>query len=553
MTTAPHPPTWLRARAVGLLTLLGLLCGSVPGWTAGFMVTPLNQTLRTRPGARHAFDFRMVNQLGTPVATEIKLADVTQAPNGTPVLHAAGSTPRSCTTWLKTREGIRTVSPRQSETLSVTLDVPGGTTGSYHGALVVRLLGQQPTADRSTTGVVVQAILPIHVIITGTEKLAVELKGCDLLPAEKVIHATTEEQIQQLKGKWALVPRVANTGNSMVRIRGDVLVATEKGQFIGRFLVAKGDPDGQALLPEGHIAFPILLDSALPEARYITRMNLSYNNKRGIEVPLTLVPRKDGQADQGEVLQGEAAQTGLQAFVTPSVVVVDVTRGMRTEKLDITSLEDVEAQAEVRILPCTLDVDGTPIPLAATDPLPWVAVAPAQTRIGPRQTRAVQVRVSRPDTLTTDAWALLELRLTSRPRTPGEAPITAKFPVLVLLRTPESAAKARATVNGVALTRAGEGAAAVAVTLTNPEATLGVFHNVFLTMTPQDGTAGGPAQLEGETPLVLLPNASRRTHFLLPATVKEGKYSCRVTLRTKAGGEEQLAGEFQIVLDTLGQ
>ena len=414
------------------------------------MITPLNKTVNTGRGSQVTFSFDIVNQSNSNSVVEVRRGDLTQNSAGGAELQDVGTQPRSCANWLRTQEGALSVPPNQKRTLTVLATVPGDANGSYHAVLVVKLpSGVLPPGV--TGGVVtMQTLLPIHIVVNGSEKPAAVVEKAELMPAEQIIQARSEEHAAQLKGKWALVPTVSNTGNTMVRVKGDIVVTSEKGTLTGRYLVAEGSQNGQLILPGAKVSFPILLDSTLPDEKYQARLSLSYTDKQGYTMPMALTPRVGGDVNKGEVGLGAMARMGLQAYVEPNTVLTGVAAGgLRSERVTVTNLENFPVNVDVKILPTTIDADGTPVPVAGEDvSASWLTVAPTSFRMGAQQTRSLNLRIAAPENAQ-DQWALVQLNFTSAdPKNPD---LTSTSKTVVLMRNLKSEEQAKVGLQSAAM------------------------------------------------------------------------------------------------------
>ena len=540
-----------------LLLLLGLCAScffsatSQAQETRGFLLTPLNQTLHLRSGARTVITFKAVNQLPTSSSVNVKLRDVSQTAGGGPELHEPGTIPHSCATWLRTQEGTFSVAAGQTQLLTLNAVVPPGVAGSYHAALVVTFVNSpRKSAGTTSAALTNSVVLPIHIFITGTEKPAVALEETSFVPAERVMGAMNAEQANQLRGKWALVPQVRNTGNSMVRIKGDVVVTSSEGTLVGRYLVARGDPDGQPILPGALIRFPILLDSFMREPKYQARMNLDFPGPRGkvgYSAVMNLTPRVGNDATRGEVTMGTVERTGLQASASPGVLVATVAPGaLRTERIAVTNYEDTPVAVNATALPCTIDTDGTPIALQDEANATWLSVAPSAFRLGAGQTRQITVRLSSAGDAQ-DHWALVQLNIASAsPKTTG---LSTTSRTIVVMNDATNTAAAGAKLQQVSLVRSSEGAA-LSLSVGGEGTRPATFKDSVLELVSIKNNGAKPVAIIGDADLVVLPTKTRRLDFLLPRDLAPGKYVGHLKLKpANESGSSATTTELDLPFD----
>ena len=550
-----------RSTLTGFIAFFAVCFSTSPAHAqqSGLMLTPLNHTIKTKAGSRHTVTFSFINSLSTPQLLSIQIADLMQLPSGGAVPREAGTLPHSCAPWLISSDVTLAVAPRQTKVLTVNISVPGDAVGSYHAAIVVKMPEAVLPPGVAGASLKMQTLLPIHVVISGTERPGAEVKTAEFAPAEKVIRATNPTHAAQLRGKWALVPTVENTGNCMVRVKGDIIVTSQSGALVGRYRIGDGS-NGQLILPGVSISFPILIDSTLPEIKYQARMNLSYSDKLGYSMPMELVPRPDGKLGQGEVKMGDVARTGLQAYVEPRVLIASAPVGsVRTERVTVVNLERFPITVTARASASTIDSDGTPILLQDTAAGGWISLSPPTFRLGAQQTRTVVLRLMAPADAS-DQWALVEFDFASA--SPKIA-LTATGRSVVLLRNSGNKDEAKVTLKSAALTNTPDGSvlslsvvnggqrpaafSAGAVELM-PAASAGIT-KVVLNFTPT-------LKLEGETNIVVLPGKMRRLDFLLPKNVGAGEYRGRlglspVRLVGRAGIATPTALDFNLKLAAL--
>lgn len=463
---------------------------------------------------------------------DVGLQDLTQSENGGPVLSEPGSTSQSCAKWITVPQGRITLAPGQNEVIRASISIPRNVSGSYHAALTIKLTGADaPRTTGAVAELVTQTILPIHIFMSGTLKPSVELQTAELKPAEGNIMAMESED--DVRGKWVLMPHVKNTGNSMVRLRGDVIVSSSKGALVGRYQISNGDPDGQAILPGAIIQFPIRINSTLPDEQYLGRLNLRFQGARRIEgysAPMTLKPRADGASDKGLVALGTVERTGLQALVEPRVVIGSVLpNSVRTQRITVTNLEDFPVSVSATASGLAIDVDGEPIALPELATA-WMAIAPSTFRLGAQQSRVVSVRMNAPADQG-DRWGLLQFAMSST--NPARSTLTTTARTSVLLRSATGEANGTAKVEKIALTRSSSGPI-VSVTVANLNSRPLAFASSALQLTtaiPQiPDESAGTLTLAGETNVVLLPNGSRRLDFQLPLNIKPAAYEGQLKL-----------------------
>jgi hypothetical protein len=536
---------------------------------SGLSITPLNHTIQARPGARTAVEFVVNNGLKSRVFIDVQLRDITQGRRGSPILREAGSTPRSAAPWIQMEQGRNALASGQNQTVRANIIVPRNVSGSYHAVVVIgfSLRGQDTKTEGSVAAVVNQAVLPIHIFITGTQKNEVELENAELKPAIGNIVSLDGDEL--LRNKWVLVPRVRNSGNSMVRIKGDVIVTSNRGELVGRYQVSDGDPDGQAILPGATIEFPIFINSTLPDPQYPARINLRYQGTQRVEgysAPMTLKPRVEGSTEEnqvGEVSLGTIERTGLQALVEPRVVIGNVQpRSIRTQRITVTNLEDFPVTVNTIPSGLAIDTDGEPIALPDAAVADWMKLAPAQFRLGPQQSRVVSVRMYAP-TDASDRWGMLEFRMNSAD--PKASTLTTTARTSVLLRNAANPVAGQAAAQGVALTRSGQGPI-ISVTIANNQdrplafsASALQLMPVALASTPtaEKGTASEaiiPATVvDGEKDIVLLPHSARRLDFQLSPYIQAGEYfgtmkANGVAADARAPGTEDFTVQFKLNL-----
>lgn len=532
----------------------------------GLLITPLNHTIQGRPGGKDSIEFKVSNFLKTRTTIEVGLRDLTQDASGAPILSEAGSTPRSASSWISVTQGKISLAPGQTQVIRASVAIPPGVSGSYHSALTLQLFASDaPTASGSAAAVVNQAILPIHVFINGALKPSVELEGATLDTAEGNIMV---QDASSLEGKWVLVPRVKNTGNSMVRIKGDVIITSPQGELVGRYQVSGGDPDGQAILPDATVSFPILIDSTLPDAQYPARVSLRFQGAKRIEgysAPLTLTPRSEGSTEQiplGTVSLGTIERTGLQALVEPRVIIGSVQpNAVRSQRITVTNLEDFPVMVQASASGLAIDTDGETIALPDPQTANWMTIAPSAFRLGANQTRVVSVRMNAPAD-DADRWGLLQFEMSSK--TAGDSTLTASARTTILLRNVTGESGGAPVTEKVALTRSAIGPI-VSVTIANRNQRALAFAASALqldesvptpgadaatpTGTDKEKTAVAPASfsLDGETNIVLLPGASRRLDFQLPANVSAAQYQGVLKLRGLAAtGNAKATDDFSV-------
>lgn len=536
----------------------------------GLLITPLNRTILGRPGGKDSIEFKVSNFLKTRTNIEVGLRDLTQDATGAPVLSDAGSTPQSASKWISVTQGKIALAPGQTQVVRASIAIPPGVSGSYHSALTLQLFASDaPTVPGSSASVVNQAILPIHVFINGTLKPSVELQGATLKTAAGNIASMTDED--ELRGKWVLVPRVKNTGNSMVRIKGDVIITSPKGELIGRYQVSGGDPDGQAILPDATVEFPILIDSTLPDAQYPARVSLRFQGAKRIEgysAPLTLTPRSEGSTAElptGAVSLGTIERTGLQALVEPSVVIGTVQpNSVRSQRVTVTNLEDFPVMVQANASGLAIDTDGETIALPDSNTANWMTIAPSTFRLGGGQSRVVSVRMNAPSD-DQDRWGLLQFEMSSK--TPNASTLTATARTTILLRNATNESGGSPVTEKVALTRSALGPI-VSVTITNKNQRALAFAASGLQLdenvptvepatAPAEVTKTGDAEktaspplsfsINGENNLVLLPGASRRLDFQLPANIAAAQYQGVLKLRgLEAAGTAKATNDFSV-------
>ncbi len=531
MRSLPRSLFLLRAALPALVLLLAGFAPSRTAFAQGFTVLPLNQTVRSRPSTQQKVRFQVINSGRKPIQMNVQVLDVAQTETGGPKLSAPGLLPRSCAGWIAGRTGVRSILPGQTNNVDLTIAIPARTEGSYHAAVVVSPADSVTLKPgQSSVGFVMQAVLPVHIFITGTEKPALDLNGCTLLPAEKAIPSGTEEQAKKLRGKWALLPDVKNTGNSMVRAKGDVVVTSDAGALMGRYKVGMGNPDGQAILPGATIRFPVLIDSTLPADHYTARLTLTYADKRGYSVPIDLKPHPGGNPELGEVALGAQERTGLQVSVSPSVLKAPIAaQGLHTDRVIVTNYEDHPVSVDASVTPCAIDADGTPVPSqSAAAPTSWLNVMTPHFVLGPRQNRTVILRSSSPQA-GQDRWGLVQFRFASRD--PQSVGYTGTGSTLVLAQDPSEKGAPPVALGKVELSREAEGRTTLLVDVANTGASAAIYRTTALRMNDSSIPATKPAlEAPGEENVVILPGKVRRLPFILPKDLAPKPYQCRVAL-----------------------
>jgi hypothetical protein len=547
------------------LTLLSACGFNLPAPRAqsndGLLIMPLNRSIEARAGAKDSIEFRIHNGLPARTVIDVSLQDLTQDKGGAPILGAIGSTPRTAAPWITIPQGKLSLAPGQDHVIRGTIAIPRtGVSGSYHAALTLQLFGSAAASTGSSAAMVNQTVLPIHVFIAGTLKPAIELESATLKSAAGNTGAV--QGAEYLQGKWVLVPRVKNTGNAMARIKGDVIITSQRGELVGRYQVNDGDPAGQAILPGAMIEFPIFLNTTLPDAQYPARINLKFQGARrmeGYSAPMTLQPRSEGstpEAPLGVVSLGTIERTGLQTLVEPRVVIGSVQpNSIKTQRITITNLEDFPVNVATMPSGLAIDTDGEAIALPDPQVGAWMRVAPSAFRLGPQQSRVVSVRMNAPATLE-DRWGLLQFSMSSASKT---SDLTATARTSVLLRNAANAETGKAVAQNIALTRSG-GGPIVSVTITNPQARPLAFASGALQLLPAevpaeagstpkaDDNAPRALVISGESDIVLLPSAARRLDFQLPPNVQPGLYVGMMKLNGIAatGGRNETAEDFSV-------
>jgi hypothetical protein len=550
-------PQWKAMSAMIFLALI-----SAPGARAqsgdGLLIMPLNRSIEARAGAKDTIEFKIHNGLPTRTVIDVALQDLTQDKGGAPILSTIGSTPRTAAPWITIPQGKLTIAPGAEHVIRGTIAIPRtGVSGSYHAALTLQLFGSS-AAKGSSAAMVNQTVLPIHVFIAGTLKPALELESATLKTAAG--NFGSSDGAEYLQGKWVLVPRVHNTGNSMARIKGDVIVTSSRGELIGRYQVNDGDPAGQAILPGAMIEFPIFLNTTLPDAQYPARINLKFQGARRVEgysAPMTLVPRADGSTPEvplGIVSLGTIERTGLQALVEPRVVIGSVQpNSVKTQRITITNLEDFPVNVSTMPSGLAIDTDGETIALPDPQVGAWMRVAPSAFRLGPQQSRVVSVRMNAPAALE-DRWGLLQFTMSSASKT---SDLTANARTSVLLRNAANPENGKAMAQNIALTRSGTGPI-VSVTIANSQTRPLAFASSVLQLLPAeeestpdadkaDESAPRPLVINGETSIVLLPQSARRLDFQLPPNIRPGLYMGMMKLTgIAASGRGETADDFSV-------
>lgn len=349
----------------------------------------------------------------------------------------------------------------------------------------------------------------------------------------------------------------------MVRIEGDVIITSPKSELIGRYQVSGGDPDGQAILPNATVEFPILIDSTLPDAQYAARVSLRFQGAKrmeGYSAPLTLTPRSEGSttdAPTGTVSLGTIERTGLQALVEPSVIIGAVQpNSVRSQRITVTNLEEFPVMVQANASGLAIDTDGETIALPDPQTANWMTIAPSTFRLGGGQSRVVSVRMNAPSD-DQDRWGLLQFEMSAS--TPGASTLTATARTTILLRNATNESGGAPVTEKVALTRSALGPI-VSVTIDNKNQRALAFaasglqldENVSITgatPTKEDAKTTDKPQnpasflIVGETDIVLLPGASRRLDFQLPANIAAAQYQGVLKLRGLAATSNAKATE----------
>ncbi len=191
-----------------------LLAGGLSLAFQGIGVAPPREELRLSPGAYKTVEVKVFTTEEAALQVSSRIIDWTMKPDGTVVEVPRGSQPYSSRSWIQTSLDPFAIAKDRYRSIRVTVRVPDdpGLSGSYWAAL--QFVTTPPNPDPASTVVIrVAANYIVYVTIAGSER-----------PGARILRFDREND--------GFVLDVANTGNTYLRLRGELRFLDERGQVL---------------------------------------------------------------------------------------------------------------------------------------------------------------------------------------------------------------------------------------------------------------------------------------------------------------------------------
>jgi hypothetical protein len=381
-----------RALLLVLFFLIGSSAALSQSDGPNFMMDPILVERVARPGDLIRYMINMENQDDfNPLVLDIKIADITERPDGSYELVPAGTTPYSASRWLKTNVSRIVVPPRSLREVEVTLNVPRGVSGGLYGAVVFIPVTAGPADEEEALGVtefVFQMASFLEVVIQGTA-IREEAYAAGFEVGLSKDYAFLRSQV----GDGALVfsASVLNQGNVHIVTRGELQIKTIDNRTVARYPLGGGRG---VILPGATVSLMTVVTRRLPPGEYIARAVVDYAKRRPIVSEVLFVVEESGV--KSDFID---ASEMARFLVDPSEVEITGRPGaFKSAVVELTNRGEEPVEIVSKVLPLVYDIFGDLIPEGdrTSEALSWIELNPASFSIDPGKTRRIRLSANLP-------------------------------------------------------------------------------------------------------------------------------------------------------------
>lgn len=388
-----------------------------------FGIRPQLIDLSGAPGARRTFDLYLRNyDVNRPGRAWLWVQDALQQPNGAVTFADVGAYEYSCARWIRLDRDQVLVPPGKEEKVRVTLTVPGGVRGSFHGIIAVSgtpppKVDIAPSRDNQVYSVTRVAFgVIVHYSIPGTLKPDAQIETV-FTSNEPPPRSGLSRETAPYK-RW-LVARIRNRGNSMLYGWGWATLRRQGGGLVNRWRIGgKEEGHKRVIYPGRSVDVYLPLTRQLPAGEYVAKVRYDYAQYKAAvgELPLTVT--------EDDVRAGLEAQTGpfrslnvgLSITVGSEFDEISVAPGgFRTGVVQVTNNEDTALLVTASATDLAMDPDGvltpTGSPQAGAPPVgEWLQIGPTEFQLAPGKSRKLVYKVGPPkrEDMATDLLGLIQ-------------------------------------------------------------------------------------------------------------------------------------------------
>ena len=237
-----------------LLTALTVLAALA--WAFGFSVEPSRIELSVPAGKQRGKTVRINNaRAETPMHLKIYVQDVVYLPDGTNDFPPAGSTERSCATWIKLVPAELDIAPGKIGEVRVSAAAPDGASGGYY-AMVFFETG--PSYTEKGVGVNFRIGALTEVLIPETQRYEARLAGLTVVKPDRIAVG------------------IFNDGNVLIRPTGKLKVFNAAGKRVAQVAF---NSQRLGVLPNSLRTFKTTLEPLAKKGSYRLKAEIDYGSR----------------------------------------------------------------------------------------------------------------------------------------------------------------------------------------------------------------------------------------------------------------------------------
>ena len=236
-------------------------------------ISPPVLEISLKPGTSYDFTIFLTNLGGTPLSIVSKVLPFTLDEFGTLILLEKPDE-WSCTDWIKLERDRFEIPENSTIPVKGKVTVPWGMTGGRHAAVVFEVSSREA---KEGMGVRIKSGTLIFVSIPFTEKKSASIESFS--------------SKRDLSGNVVFSILVKNTGNTYMKIEGDILIKDSLGRIV-RSIPIKDD---YLILPYGKRLIQSVWEEAC-EGEFVGNVRLNYEGHKPLEASTSFLvePSKEG-------------------------------------------------------------------------------------------------------------------------------------------------------------------------------------------------------------------------------------------------------------------
>jgi hypothetical protein len=270
-----HGKRWLRAAAVSLVLLIGIIAGATAvaaDDTPQFGIRPANPdpaaggyfVLKAQLGQSIDDAIVVANPGTVPIKVDLYSVDAVSGQNGGAVYMGNNDPRKDVGAWVTLEQNQVDVPPQQQATITFTVKVPNDTRAGQHlGGIAAQL-------DRGTAAGTAQAGGASFGITTVTRALTAVLVNVGGDPGPPSLHITGA-QMAVVDGLPTLTLGLANDGTSLLKAQGEVTMLDTTGKPVLDTKLAL-----DTLVPQTNITYPVQADPPSTPGTYKVHVSLDF-------------------------------------------------------------------------------------------------------------------------------------------------------------------------------------------------------------------------------------------------------------------------------------